>query len=239
MKGRATAREVIEQDVYLINQYDIDYFDYVIDIGANKGWFTMKAAMLHPSAKIFSFEPAKSSFEHAKKFCDDLVSLRIVQIFQLGLGDGKKYKFLDRETVPSNILIENLDEVALPEDIAGERVQTLTLPQIVDQCEIDLNKKILFKCDCEGSEKFLLNPEASEIMKSFDHIGMEIHFNPFAPRVTTTRVAPRPTPLGIDLLDWEEYDGWISTNFGESFAITYHKSDARRGLGTYCLKSKK
>lgn len=52
----------------------------------------------------------------------------------------------------------------------------ISLKDLINNNNLDINKKWFFSCDCEGDEKYLfLNNEELDILKTAEHIAFEIH----------------------------------------------------------------
>ena len=47
-QGLAPIKQIITEDLFRVRGYPIDSFDYIIDIGANLGVFSLFTAMLYP-----------------------------------------------------------------------------------------------------------------------------------------------------------------------------------------------
>ena len=199
--------------------------DYIIDIGAHVGWFTLAFNHIYPSAKIFAYEPSSTAFEALEKHVKSSVPVRRlknIKLIKAGLGDGKDHNLeLTSELRGVSRITHNQQNT--------EIIKTKTIKQIIEENQIDLNKKIGIKIDCEGSEKYLLNEESTEIMKQMDYISLELHFKSNC----------RLDGWDDGLLPWENYNDWINKNFNDSFEHTYEKGRKHRGWGMFYIKKTK
>ena len=112
------------------------------------------------------------------------------------------------------------------------KILSKTLPSIFQMCNIDINKKILLKIDCEACEKYLLHSqETVSIMQRCEHIIIEFHF----PSIDNDETA-KHYPTFLKSPSWVEYEQWLKENF-----ITNHKIETtflrtRTGFATVVLK---
>lgn len=206
--------EILSEDSYQIRQYGHEDFDNIIDIGANAGLFSLFARILFPQANIFSIEPNPECLEYLKSN----LNIFDINILDVALGDGDPLYYKMRDD-------NNLSTRYIKENIGTRPSQSMTLKQIIDHFNIDINKRNMFKCDCEGGEVALLDKESTEILKTFKHIGIEVHFQ------------GRDVPFE-EWLTYEEYDEWIRKNFSYSHDVFYHKSNRWRGHGIFCMRRK-
>lgn len=220
---RSAHGDVVRRDAYKMDRYPNNFFDYVLDIGANGGVFSLFAHMRHPQAQIFAYEPCKEMFEflvehtfyvknihcHNEAFgngCDlrfvDTGHLLASEFFQYGEGDYEKGSY----SVPSYALTDMFDRHAIP-----------------------INSKYMIKMDCEGGERFLLEEggECTRIIRSACVFGMEVHF-PTSKRPEVHRTFPT----------WEVWQEWVYGNFSLTHEIIYHMSSRHRGYGMYVLIKK-
>ena len=223
------AQNYFLHEEYGVGRYGADYFDYILDIGANIGEYTIAFSSLFPSAKIFAYEPVGAAFERLKLNLRSTLPHRQynnIKIFKEALGDGDDKKVTNTLHTWSNYVME--DEVAesWPRQKC-ESVKTKTFKQIIQDNNIDLNKNILLKCDCEGGERFLLDKESTDIVKKMKFIGMEIHFVKYNGEL----VFP-------NCLKWEEYNEWIGENFKNNFEVMYKFSSKHEGYGHYFMHNR-
>jgi len=211
--GNSEITKIIKDDIYKVRKYPQDYFDFIVDIGANIGVFSIMMRMLHPHAKIYAFEPAIETFEYLKKNTNMLE----IDLYQIALGNGNKLYFKDRE---QHLLCTKFIEA--PSEQTYE-VESLTLPNIFSKLKLDTNKRYLLKIDCEGGEKYLVNDELSEsIIQKSIQTSLEIHFK-------------SPSTEEDFWLDYNTYDDWIRSKINKH-TIEYYCSNRKRGYGHYCMR---
>ena len=197
-------------DTYQVQEYVEDAFDIVIDIGACQGDFTILCRHLFPAAQIYSYEANPYMFEQLKK---NTAHLSNVFINNIALGDGTplRFRLKDEETtVDPNGKVE---------------VVSSTLKTMIETQRIDLKKRILFKCDTEGSEFYFINDEHAEIIKAMKHIGLETHFantrGKFISHLASTN-------------DFHAQDKWLRTTLvGRNI---YYKGSGFHGFGLYVVR---
>jgi len=214
--------EIIQQDAYMLRHWKCDFFDYIIDIGANIGIFVNYAHARHPNAKIFAYEPCKEAIANLIDNCGFIQKC----IFEdKAMGDGSDMNFYGLQMEISYFV--KPDELESPNNCA---VNSISLSNIFKQHNIPLDSNYFIKIDCEGGERFLLNDnDCIEIIKKSCGLSMEIHF----------------TPVGVKIREWDSvlrawdvYNSWIYNNFHKTHRIIYYKSNKRRGNGIYILTRK-
>jgi len=160
-------REVVTQDEYRLKLLKDVELDYVIDIGANIGVFSLYASeVLIIRKSIICIEPQENNFLHLQL---NMYGMKNVKIYQCALGDGDD---LYLTTNPKN---EGMYQ-CVKESASREIVKSMTLSSILEDNNIGLEDKVLLKCDCEGGEASLMNKEAMEHMKHFVQICLEVHY---------------------------------------------------------------
>lgn len=210
-------KTILYSDDYMIKRWNRDDFDYVIDIGGNAGTFTLVSHIYFPKALIFTYEPCKSTYE---VMCENLKRFRNIKLINEALGNGNPV-FIRDVWCPTSRLIQFLEE-----DTGNYKVNSSTILDVFKNNDIDSEKNILLKLDCEGGERILLNNESNEILKKCKQISMEVHF-----RCPNNRYFD-------NLPEWESYNSWVHDVFEETHNILYYKSSKSTGLGTYIIDIK-
>lgn len=219
---RAIHFEIVTRDCYKMDLWPNNFFDYIVDIGANAGVFTMYAHMRHPQAKIFAYEPGREAYEELTR---NIFYMDNIKCYNEAFGNGTELVFCDGGN-PGDSQFFLKGEVDRETTYSAN---SLSLAQILDRDEIDVSKKCFLKMDCEGGERFLLQDEKCvEIIKSLSGFSVEIHFPPRGfNRRTSERFKTLP-PFEI----WKK---WIEDYFSESHSILYHYNSKWRGTGVYVL----
>lgn len=128
----------------------------IIDVGANKGQFTVAASNFYPEAMIYSFEPLKSVYEILKKN----VAGRNCKCFNFAVGDSSgEIEFYENQySLASSVKkITKKQNELFPETNKTEKiiVPLNTLNEIIPS--LHLVNKILLKLDVQGYEKEVIN----------------------------------------------------------------------------------
>lgn len=216
--------EIVGKDCYKMNDWPNNFFDIILDIGANVGVFTIYAHMRHPKATIYAYEPCKETYQ---RLLQNTWYLKEVNCFNEALGDGEPLIICDTGWPACNLFLKK--EEAKPETSANEySVPSRTLIQIFKDCKV--GQKYCVKIDCEGGERFILdNKETIDLIKKVHSFSVEVHF---PPKIDSPhRFSSFPT--------WERYNSWIHDNFEKTHDILYYMSDGKkRGAGLYVLKLK-
>ena len=219
---------IVTRDCYVFRNFGCDFFDSIIDIGANIGMFTNYARMRHIKAKIFAYEPHKDTFNY-------LVSsnhfMPNIMYNNEAIGDGHAMFLCDTTFVGCNQFF-NAEECEKYQLTKEYDVPSITLGGIFKQYNISLNRNYFIKIDCEGGERFLLNDnDCIEIIKKSCGFAIKIHF----PR---TRGKSKDIERFKTFPQWNEYDTWIRGNFSDTHKIVYHMSSGMLGHGIYALTRK-
>lgn len=147
----------------------------IVDVGANKGQFSLLARNCFPDAKIYSFEPLS---EPANKFRCVFKDDKNMQLYNLAIGSEK---------INTNIHVSKSDDSSslLPITSQQSRLFPGTEEDYMATIEVDLldnyiDEKILIspsllKIDVQGYELEVLNGSKS-LLGVFDYVYVECSF---------------------------------------------------------------
>jgi len=147
----------------------------VIDIGANKGQFTMVARNAYSDATIISFEPLSyASEKFIKLFSND----QNITLHQNAIGpvNSTQSMHVSKRRDSSSILpIGNMQSVIFPgtEESHIEEIKVAPLNEFLSK--EDLNNKVFVKIDVQGYELDVLKG-CKDLMHLFDFIYVECSF---------------------------------------------------------------
>lgn len=133
--------------------------DFVFDIGANFGWFSLHVAKFFPKAKIFSFEPIPFTYQC---LCENIVLNNLNNIIsnEFGLSEvAGTFDFYYDATSSGNASLKNVAEKKKI-NILKCRVQTLDEYVSCNRVKVDF-----IKCDVEGAELFAFKGGINTIKK--------------------------------------------------------------------------
>jgi FkbM family methyltransferase len=206
---------IIGKDIYKVRGWEIGHFDYIIDIGANVGMFSMLMRMLQPQAKVIAVEPA----EEAYPYLDLIAEAFSIDVVKKALGNGSPLYFKKRTMMLNAMFVEE-------EGDDSYEVESITLPELFSQYNIVHGKNCMIKIDCEGGEKYLFGDrETGNILRAAGQVSMEVHF---ISRGTQFDFWPT----------WEEIDEWVKDTFTHH-TIQYYLSSKHRGYGHFCIRPKR
>lgn len=212
---RTNEFSIIKYDIYKIRDLPKDDFEYVFDIGANVGFFSLQARILFPQAKIVAVEADKTIFNTLvgnAKFLN-------IDTENIAIGNGKKLLFVTRGS-PLDGLVSERDLLGLP----SKEMNTYTLKYLFDKYECTKDKKYMIKLNCEGAERFFIgDPESEDILKNSKQISMMAHFRS---KLTPFAVWP----------EWKELDKWLKSLLKDTHTITYYSSNKNLGKGYYLAR---
>lgn len=184
-------------EVWLHRRYDgapgfeIRPDDVVIDIGAQVGFFTVRAARAASAGRVISFEPCPPHFEalEGNVTRNDLrnVTLRHEAVWSSDDPVTIRYSLRNGNPVETSVY-----------DIGGTlsaEVPGVTLDQVFEQEGVE--RCGLLKLDCEGAEHEILRAASDETLRAIDRIAMEWHH--FADDHDPQAIAARLRTVGFDV----------------------------------------
>lgn len=165
-------------DIFLFSCYErqagfsIGTEDTVIDIGANVGFFTAKAAAAATRGRVLAFEPLKPHFDMLKVNLskNNLGNVTPLKEAVWGANGEVEIKYsYDKSPLHTSMY-----------DIGGnlsELVSAVTLDHVFEREQID--QCDFLKLDCEGAEYEILLNASKTVMGSIKRIALEWHrFDP-------------------------------------------------------------
>ena len=152
--------EIYTDNVYGIEKKDIENTT-VIDIGANYGFFSIRALELG-AKNCYCFEPEGANYNQLAKLTANNPKIKT---FKVAVSDGAVSEIhMHSDTVASNIWGND----------NGEAVKCISFVEAMSYVDAKDNNLIL-KMDCEGSEYEILLNTPAEIIQKFNRIYVEIH----------------------------------------------------------------
>ena len=202
---------LVLKDIYELERFPRNSFDFVLDLGANIGVFSRTLRTLNRKAKIIALEPNKQNFSWLS---DNLIGLDIT-LDNRALGNGELLWFRAEKTPhPLDHRFMESEPIGETYQIPSERLGTLfhAYNGFGDYC---------IKINCEGGEQYLLGDlEAEEVLRGAKKVGLMIHF-------------PGSKSAHNDCPTWKEYTTWINGVLSATHDIRYGYSDRRRGRGIF------
>jgi len=149
----------------------VDNINTIIDIGSNKGQFSILAKSFFPSSKIYSFDPQKKYLDIQKK----ILKKKDVNYFNIGIGNKKELKkfFITSRDDSSSFL--------KPKKMNNKNYEIKKIKKIkIDKLDNLINirkikKPLLIKIDIQGYELEALKG-AKKILKVADYLITEISY---------------------------------------------------------------
>ncbi|MFZ1937202.1 MAG: FkbM family methyltransferase [Thermoguttaceae bacterium] len=160
---------------YLWNEYapvgkTLSPGDRVIDIGANIGAFTIRAARaVGPAGQVIAVEPARETFRQLQRNVE-LNHLTNAIAKHTAVGEAPGTATLH---VAHNSVFTSLYRGVAGQAASIEEVTVVTLDQLLD--ENGWNRCDFLKLDCEGAEHAIVRGMSAATAAKIDQIGMELH----------------------------------------------------------------
>ncbi|MBI2607942.1 MAG: FkbM family methyltransferase [Candidatus Doudnabacteria bacterium] len=154
-------RQVYDR-VFAIGKHDV-----VVDVGANKGYFTVYASIQASKGRVFAFEPVPFLLEALAENIK-LNQLSNVEIISKALWEtAGRYRMYLTENIGGHSLYQK------PWSKGELEIETMTLEQFM--LDHGLEKINFLKLDCEGAEYNILLNIKPEILKRIEKIALEYH----------------------------------------------------------------
>ena len=206
-KQKGDVKTVIRKDAYKLRSIT-PAPDWIIDIGANIGMYSVMARMLYPFSQIVALEPFPEAYQCLE------INARCLYIFtdQSALTDGNPCVInKDFGACNTSNSIKTSKEGTIP---------GLSLKGLFDKYSIPRDCKYAIKLDCEGGEWYLVDdPVSEDVIRGALHCACEVHFK---------------GSRSPDMPPWDIFDKWIH-KFDSTHHVLYHQSNKNRGFGVYIL----
>jgi FkbM family methyltransferase len=142
--------------------------DVVLDIGANKGFFTLNA-LQKGATIVYSVEPVKHSYEQIKKLLKDFPNVEPINK-AIGETNGTISMFVDSDASATNCVTTYGNMFGRESNKVD--VESININTLIEQ----INSKINYmKVDCEGSEFELFKTITEQNLKNIDKLVIETH----------------------------------------------------------------
>ncbi len=149
----------------------------IIDVGANKGQFSIAAANTFKEADIYSYEPVPETYQQLKKNTLNKVKIK-TKCSGIGEIVGELPMHINSHSHSSSMLhLADAHKQAFPnaEESHEVIVPVTTLDNEFES--IDLSDEVLLKIDVQGFESYVLNG-AIKTLKNTNYVLLEVSFKP-------------------------------------------------------------
>lgn len=141
----------------------------IVDIGANRGYFSLFAAQNLPNARIYAIEPFATTFQilskniHANHFESRIEPLS----FAVSLENGHSPFYIGEDLLDNSLLKIVSDK---PDTVLVETRSLVSFMDSYSMTHIDM-----LKMNCEGSEYDILMNTPQTYLQRIHHIRLEYH----------------------------------------------------------------
>ena len=143
----------------------------VIDIGANIGGFTIKAALAAKGVRVFSFEPFPASFASLQEnIVLNGLEKTVVATNAAVAGARGELELFFRPHDPGGVSLYQYGDKS---ELSSMKVPAITLEDIFNAHKIE--KCAYLKMDCEGAEEQILLNAPKALFDRIESITMEWH----------------------------------------------------------------
>lgn len=213
-------KHVLMEDVYEFRKYPQNSFDYIFDLGAAVGMFSVMARAFNPFAVVVAVEPDYEAYPYLQKHLYGLY----VHTENIAIGDGTVRYRLAKDIMGRTMFSPDLIDGAAT-------VDSIRLSDLFYKYNGKLDSKYYLKVDIEAGEKYLVNHEPTEeVMYHAAAIGMKLHFpssHPNSPRWYNEPWAE----------EWSFYNEWWNRLFTDH-EVRYIKSSKKTGYGHLLIDRK-
>jgi len=170
---RAIIREIWTLDPYLIKKVVLRGQANIIDLGANIGGFSVLAAVTHPNAVIYSYEPLPESYGLLVRNAaiNGCLNIRAYNLAVSGVPGDSLLCYSANRPGDSALLGESMDSGR-----ARVKVRCVTFEQIITENKIDVID--FLKIDIEGSEYNVLESLRPQLLSRVSYFAAECHRRP-------------------------------------------------------------
>lgn len=193
-----TYKEIFVNNINNVEWYDL-YMKVVVDIGANRGFFSLKAASCF-AHQIYAYEPSKKGIEFINSNFKNYYSNYPIEVHHKAVTDRSG----DIIKMSSNMV--NPDATIFND--TGYDVETISFEDIINNIPYN---DIVVKCDCEGSEYEIILNTPDYVFDKIKLFYIEIHMdmNPKYPsKEQANKVRERLQQLGYTQVHTLSYYYW-------------------------------
>jgi FkbM family methyltransferase len=141
----------------------------VLDIGANRGYFSMYAANTSKNTKIYAFEPVKKTYNSVVEHIEmNGFKDRVIPINKGVAGSNGVRTFAITSSISNSMVFE------AEEHSEVQSIDCISLQSVMDDYELDQIN--LIKMDCEGAEYEIFYNTSDDYLARIDEIRMEYHY---------------------------------------------------------------
>lgn len=166
-------------------------FRFIVDVGANRGQFSLAAKIAHPTCRVIAFEPLEEAAAVFGKVFSESPDITLKQ-HAIGNANVLQSIHISEKNDSSSLLPIGTRQVQLypnSTEVSQRTIQVKSLPESFDRSE--LISPALLKIDVQGFEKEVIDG-CGELLSSFDYIYCECSFvelyesQPLAPEIIST-----------------------------------------------------
>lgn len=191
-----------ENNHFLHDDFATTDLEFVMDIGANEGFYALRIALANPRARVICVEPNPYAFEILTMNISNNELINVVPIYAAASSDGRnlEMEFVRQISSIGGAKLRDVERSWLPEDAIGKIVvESVPIVSLAEQYAFP--RIDLLKIDVEGMEDEIIEGIAP-LANSIKRIVVERHSRKLRDTVTVIL-----TGLGFELV-YEEDPGF-------------------------------
>lgn len=170
-------------EIFIDDDYGVELAqaENIVDIGGNKGYFTLKMSELFPAAKVYSYEPEPNNFRNLQRLIEENNINANAYNEGVSAESGKLELFINPKNDGGHSLYDGISgTTSVSVDIVSLETVMNRLPE---GAKVDL-----MKMDCEGAEKEIILSITPEYANRIENIYYEATHSLYNPSLLNSHL---------------------------------------------------
>ncbi len=170
--------EIFVDDDYAV---EIPGVENIVDIGGNKGYFTLRMSELFPKAKIYSYEPEPNNFKNLQRLVEENNINANAYNEGVSAESGKLELFINPKNDGGHSLFTGISGTT------SVSVNIISLDTLMSRLPEGANVDLM-KLDCEGAEKDIILSITPDHAKRIENIYYEATHSLYHPSLLNSHL---------------------------------------------------